>query len=240
MNATTTPEPTFDGRAVITREPAYVTEMFGKPVKNPKPIKGINHLLLADETTVYECADNDYIHPDVHNVIRHRGKHTSTSRKYSAETLAKVMEYWHAERAVSIRGVNERTAKRLNAEGIRTTSGVKWYASTVSALAQAHKAEYPAAEAPADPILDLISEAPAPAPAKVPGPRPVPGHSWRAPAPADAVAAGMAAEQIKSLVEWIVSCVVAAESRCDHEDYEELKERAAWADRMQSLLAERK
>jgi hypothetical protein len=212
----TTPEKVPDGRVIITREPAYITVAFGKTIDNPKPANGINQLLLDDESVVFECAEGDYINPDIERVIRHRPKHSPSAQKYTPETVAKVMEYWHRERAVSVRGVNERTANRLNSDRVPTPTGVQWFASTVASLAQRHKDEH---KAPADHV-----------PAPFPQPAPVPQ------AKADTIAAGEAADKIKELVEWLVSAVASAESRCDHGDYDELKEKASMFDQMRTFM----
>lgn len=222
----TTPEKTADGRAIITREPAYVTHMFGKPVKNSKPLKGITQLLLDDESTVFECADCQHTNPDVQIIIRHRGKHAPGKNKYTPEVLAKVMQYWNEERKQGLRGVNERVALRINAERIPTTGGGKWYASTVSALHQAHKADYPAWDADL-PSAEIPYQARKAAPAVE-----------MVQVPPSGLSAGLAADQIKMLAEWLAGAVVEAESRCDHSDYDELKLKAAMLDQMRTFMGQ--
>lgn len=211
------PGETPDGRVIVARQPAYITEAFGKPVANPKPAKGINQLLLEDESTIFECAEGDYVNADVQFVVRHRTKHSENKRRYPPDVLAKVMQYWYAERQVSVRGVNERTAIRLNADKVPTPTGMQWFASTVASLTSTHKAEYPEGEVqgqdatpdPAKPIL----------------------------APPDAMTAAFAAGQIRSLVDWLLSAVEeSAGNCCQHDDYDDLKEKAETFDQLQTLL----
>lgn len=230
---TATPERFDETRTIITREPAYITHNFGKPIPNPRPAKGINQLLLDDGTTVFECAEADYTSEEIERVVRHRSKHTTGKSKYAPEVIAQVMECWWAERANGIRGVNERTAIKLNAQRIKTVSGGKWYASTVAALAQGHKADYPAPDPAAnghDPFkaVDAImaeraDRAPAPAPA---------------PELTRAVVFG-SVEEVAGRISELLDCLVAmAQTPCPHDDYDTLKAKAGAFDQMRTFMGQ--
>jgi len=219
---TATPEKFDDTRTIITREPAYITHNFGKEIRNPKPAKGINQLLLSDETVLFECGECQHTSADIQMIIRHKGKHSLTARKYSPEVIAKVMELWHAERVNGIRGVNERTALKLNAEKITTISGGKWYA----AVAQGHKADYPAANGH-DPFkaIDAIMSEPrrtAPAPVEV----------------TPALVYGTV-EEVAARISELLDCLVTmAKTPCPHDDYDTLKAKAGAFDQMRTFMGQ--
>lgn len=211
---TNTPPPTItpDGRTVITRVDAYLTEAFGRKLPKPRKVTGISELLLDDGDTVYECDQYDFVNSDVQRVVRHRSKHTRTSSHYDPVSIEKLLKYRELERAKSVRGWAERVAARLNKDKAPTPDGGRWFASRVSSLSRTHgqEAAAPAPHDPQparDPLLDVINDK---------------QESDLAQARAIIAKAGDMVFELNHLLGL----------QCDHDDYDELKAKAANFDQL--------
>lgn len=223
----------FEGREVITRECAYTETAFGKKLPKPSPVTGVNECLLSDGATVFECAEGDYVNADIQRVIRHRGKHTESARKYPADVVAKVMAYREQERAEGIRGSSERVATRLNKEKVKRPDGQKWLAHNVDSLARHHQGEQDQA---VDALLNSAATAAVAVLVSNPNtPKIIEAVSNRA----RAITIATKLTQARALLDEVLQ-LEAVFSGCDHDDYDELKAKADMLDQMRSFMGEGK
>lgn len=210
----------LEGREVITREPAYLTTAFGKKLPKPRLVSGVNECLLSDGATVFECEGSDFVHEDVQRVIRHRSKHAPSARKYPAETVAKVLKYRELERAKSIRGWSERVAIRLNKDKVPRPDGGQWLAHNVHSVASNHQAEHEAQEQKA--VIHALNDA-----------------TGRMTGRERAITIATNLTHARKLLDEVLS-MEASFNYCDHDDYDDLRVKAAMLDQMRTFMGEGK
>lgn len=233
----------LDGLEVITRQPAYLTEAFGKKLPKPRLVSGVEECLLSDSSTVFACTGGDFVNYDLQRVIRHRSKHADSSRKYPADVVAKVLQYREIERARSIRGWSERVAIRLNKEKIPRPDGSKWLAAAVASLCQSHAADYEKAVNGVATVATVTALVTNPDTPKVIGAVAEAARSRLFGLDPD-LAARMAETTDPAMTAKIITDLVgllAMQAKpCQHSDYEELKAKAAMLDQMRTFMGEGK
>lgn len=193
---------------IVTRQPALWHGFGRHQTPNLRPIKNVEEVLLEDGSTVFGCADCDFLGKAVMNVVRHRNKHSTKgigTTRYPMETIAKVVAARaEAIREGGLRGWTERAAFILNRDKVPTLNGQAWLAANVFQLAHKYKDEPPDEDVAADieqDEEDMTVEA--------------------------------ALEEIRRLLDFIARQEPEA---CSHDDYDELRAKAAKFDAMRGLL----
>lgn len=138
----------YNGVAVVQRSPALL------PHPNPSQggrlvaSRGVTHVLLENSYEFFECDYRDcgWTAENPRSVLAHLTSHNPSKREpdYDENTLKKLVQIAHEERAVGFRGYCERTAERLNALGLTRTDGGPFAPENVSYLYSRHRDRYPA------------------------------------------------------------------------------------------------
>jgi hypothetical protein len=132
---------TPDGRQIIVREQAV------GPCPNPSlkgklvPFTGVNKILLDDDTQLFECNECGDARAKIGSVVAHLNLHTGNKREplYQLDVIRKVLHAVDAARVQKIKSYCETAAATLNAQGITTYRGKRWYADDVSRVYRSWK-----------------------------------------------------------------------------------------------------
>lgn len=134
-----------DGHEVIARQLATSPHPRWKD-QHPQTHHFVTELLLADNTSRYECNHCHLVDPNLRSITGHQSKHRPNPPKpiTDLDTIKTVLR--EVERARRLYGANryaKYAVEALTRLGVQSASGGEWTATKVTSLWQTYKDRYP-------------------------------------------------------------------------------------------------
>lgn len=132
----------IDGKLIIAREPA--TGPHPRTRIEGSPYKGVEKVLLDDETEAIICSECGWVGESTTSVSSHRAmSHVRTNfQRYPEATLRALIREVNRARKSGIQGFAGAAAEVLNQQGVKTATGQDWTASVVSHVYNQYKDRY--------------------------------------------------------------------------------------------------